>query len=212
MLLASIPATSGPLPSSLVRVKLSDLRDAMRFATADADRVYIYYDVLNNGPNQAPDVILDTTTSMINQPRTVDVDNCLAVGNLGNDTVTIFDDFLNLTTNQAPTVVLDNATSTIDKPSDLQFFNGDLYVCSQDDDTVLIFRNIAATIAGGVAVAPDVTLDNAGSGIQRPVGEQVKVGLKVSRVPIGSSSTVSIAMNPSTFTSGKKTRYASYRE
>ena len=143
----------------------------------DANRVYIYYDVLNNGPNQAPDVILDNATSGIVGPRTVDVDNnALAVGNLFADTVTIFDGFLSLADAQAPDVTLDNAISTIDKPSDLQFFNGDLYVASQDDDTVLIFRNIAATIAGGVPVAPDVTLDNAGSGLNRPTGLAVVGG------------------------------------
>ena len=145
----------------------------------DADKVYIYYDFLNSGSNQFPDVILDNATSLIDRPRTLDVDNnALAVGNLADDTVTIYDGFLTLTNFQAPSVVLDNATSTIDKPSDLQFFNGDLYVCSQDDENVLIFRNIAATIAGGVPVAPDVTLNNAGSGIDRPVGLAV-VGNKL---------------------------------
>ena len=137
----------------------------------DSDKVYIYYDFLNSGSNPAPNVILDNTTSLIDGPRTLDVDNnVLAVGNLDDDTITIYDGFLTLTNAQAPSVVLDNATSTIDKPSDLQFFDGDLYVCSQDVEEVLIFRNIAATIAGGVAVAPDVTLNMAGSGLNKPVG------------------------------------------
>ena len=166
----------------------------------DADKVYIYYDVLNNGPNQDPDVILDNAMSLIDRPRTLDVDDdALAVGNLDNDTVTIFDDFLTLTDNQAPTVVLDNATSTIDKPSDLQFFNGDLYVANQDLNTVLIFRDIAAIIAGGVAVAPDVTLDNAGSGISQPVGLVLNDHLYVANK---SNDTVTIYDDPDALADG----------
>jgi len=166
----------------------------------DADKVYVYYDVLNNGPNQAPDVILDNATSMIDKPRTVDVDNnVLAVGSLDNDTVTIFDDFLNLTNAQAPTVVLDNATSTIDKPSDVQFFNGDLFVASQDANEVLIFRDIATTIAGGVAVAPDVVLDNAGSGVDQPVGLAISDRLFVTNY---NASTVTIYNDPDTLANG----------
>ena len=167
----------------------------------DSDKVYIYYDVLNKGANPQPDVILDNAMSLIDGPRTIDVDNnTLAVGNLVNHTVTIFDDFLNLTDAQAPTVVLDNATSTVDKPSDLQFFNGDLYVASQDGDTVLIFRNIAGIIAGGVAVAPDVTLDMAGSGLNRPTG--LTVVNNILYVANKMANTVTIYSAPDTLADG----------
>ena len=166
------PNNANPNQSDGDNDGLGDLCEVADLVMGDrnADKVFIYYDYLNKGTNPQPDVILDNATSLINNPLTLDVADCLAVGNRSGDTVTIYDDFLNLTSFQAPSVVLDNATSTIDRPTDLQFFNGDLYVCSEDDDTVLIFRNIAAIIAGGVPVAPDVTLDNAGSTIDEPAG------------------------------------------
>jgi len=164
-----------------------------------SNRVYIYYDVQNNGPNQAPNVILDAATSLIGGVRAVDVDNCLAVANETTDTVTIYADFLNLTNAQAPSVVLNNATSTINNPTDLQFFNGDLFVACSTSDTVLIFRNIAGIIAGGVPVAPNVTLDNAGSTINNPQSIVVTDRLFVAN---RDADTVTIYNDPDTLANG----------
>jgi hypothetical protein len=55
----------------------------------------------------------------------------------------------------------------IDKPSDVVFYKGDLYVCSQDNDTLRVFRDVSTLTSSD---APDVTLDNAGSGLDNPVG------------------------------------------
>ena len=181
---------------------VGDLCEVVDLVMGDrsANMVYIYYDLLNSGPGQDPDVILDEETSLITHPRALDVGNCLVVGSNDDDIVTIYDDFLNLSNNQAPDVVLDNATSMIAKPADLQVFNGDLYVCSQDADLVLIFRDVAGIIAGGVAVAPNVVLDFKTSRISNPNGLAV-VGGKLYVANEGRD-TVTVYNNVGTLASG----------
>ncbi len=135
---------------------------------ATTSRVSIYLDVLNGGVNQSPDVVLDNAGSSVAGPQYVLVaGDDLYVSNL-NSTITIYRDYTNLSNGAAP-----DATLTGPGPAGLDdvvrmLVHNDRLICSdEDDDEVLIFNN-ASAIAGDVA--PDVTLNTAGSAVDRPRG------------------------------------------
>jgi hypothetical protein len=161
-----------------------------------SDRVYIFYDVLNSG-STAPDVILDGPSSGVTDPRNVVIaDNRLFVANDGGtNQVMIFDDFVNLSPvpTPVPDVILDNATSLIDDVEGMTVVDNDLYVANEDVPTVTIYRDVDSIVAGGVAVAPDIILDDATSDIDSP--NKITIADNILYVCNDGNSTVTIYEN-----------------
>ena len=152
------------------------------------DTANLFYDVLS-AENMAngiagPDVIFDTATSMAYEVENGDISASLDLVVLanegdgtGNDSrghVTLFDDYLNLASPPAPDLVLNTGVSMIDEPVDAKFHGTTLWVlnCASatsmgNGPSILGFKNIAASVAGGVPVAPDVVITDGAGG--RPV-------------------------------------------
>jgi len=186
---------------------IGDVCETLDLAVGDGHlqgRIYVYYDVRNADPfGQEPDAILDYAGSGIDDVRTLDIaDNRLFAGNTDSHTVVVFNDFLNLTDGQAPDVILDSAPSPagsgIQKPSDLQVYEGDLYVCSQNNNTVRIFRDVSTLTD---SQEPDVVLDDVGSGLNGPVGLAVTADALYVACKVGDE--VRIFDDPATLTSGQ---------
>lgn len=147
------------------------------------NQVALYLDVLAFNATSAtafptPDVILDGTGSGIVRPRSLiltsrDLVVCDGATDTGTYTVRIFRDYLNLTDAQAPDVIFDSSFSTpINGPASCAFDATDdiLAVANYNSDTVLLISDLSTLPAGTNPVATTVTLDNATSLINNPLG------------------------------------------
>ena len=177
-----------------------DLAVADQHNTVAASRVVLYLDVLNGDSSQDPDIRLDNTGSGISNPNDVVLSGGdLYVANNGMvDSIGIFRDYQTLVDNQAPDVTFTNGGAAgINGPVELLVDDDRLIVADQDDNQVLIFANISAVTT---EVAPTVTLDNAGSKVDRPIGIAVANGtLYVANTNAG---TVTIYNNIATLADG----------
>ncbi len=139
--------------------------DLMFIDGGSVDRLLIYLDVLAGGNSQDPDITLDATTSLLDDPEDLVLGgDDLYVSNY-NDTITIYRDYTNLTDGAAPTAILTAGLAGLNGPEALCYANGKLVVADNSDDEVLIFDS-ADTIANDMA--PSVTLDQGTSQIDDP--------------------------------------------